>query len=191
MQEIKLNNCEQQKRQEWEEIQVQLFKIGFKSLSLSQYQQSGAFFISETKNIIISFLAATSVISGDITLGMMTAIQYIIGQLNAPVNQMIAFIRSAQDAHISMERLNEIHHRRDEVQAAVGTLNELPSNHDLRLQDLSFRYDGGTQPVLAKLNLTIPAGKVTASVGTSGSGKTTITCALLELLKETVFVVPM
>ena len=185
MQEIKLNNCEQQKRQEWEEIQVRLFKIGFKSLSLSQYQQSGAFFISETKNIIISFLAATSVISGNITLGMMTAIQYIIGQLNAPVNQMIAFIRSAQDAHISMERLNEIHHRRDEVQAAVGTLNELPSNHDLRLQDLSFRYDGGTQPVLAGLNLTIPAGKVTAIVGTSGSGKTTLIKLLLGFYEPT------
>ena len=185
MQEIKLNNCEQQKRQEWEKIQVRLFKIGFKSLSLSQYQQSGAFFISETKNIIISFLAATSVISGDITLGMMTAIQYIIGQLNAPVNQLIAFIRSAQDAHISMERLNEIHHRRDEVQAAAGTVSWLPACHDILLQNLSFRYDGTTQPVLSGLNLTIPAGKVTAIVGTSGSGKTTLIKLMLGFYEPT------
>ena len=185
MQEIKLNNCEQQKRQEWEKIQVRLFKIGFKSLSLSQYQQSGAFFISETKNIIISFLAATSVISGDITLGMMTAIQYIIGQLNAPVNQLIAFIRSAQDAHISMERLNEIHHRRDEVQAAAGTVSWLPACHDILLQNLSFRYDGTTQPVLSGLNLTIPAGRVTAIVGTSGSGKTTLIKLMLGFYEPT------
>jgi ATP-binding cassette subfamily B protein len=114
MQEIKLNNCERQKRWEWERIQAKLFRISVKGLALSQYQQSGAFFINETKNIIISFFAAQAVITGNMTLGMMMAVQYIIGQLNAPISQFIGFIQSAQDAKISMERLGEIHNREDE-----------------------------------------------------------------------------
>lgn len=120
MQEIKLNNCEKQKRWEWESIQAKLFRVSIKGLALSQYQQSGAFFINETKNILISFVSAAAVIKGDMTLGMMTAVQYIIGQLNAPINQMIGFIQSAQDAKISLERLGEIHNREDENQFAMG-----------------------------------------------------------------------
>jgi ATP-binding cassette subfamily B protein len=194
MQEIKLNNCEKQKRWEWENIQAKLFRVSIKGLALSQYQQSGAFFINETKNILISFVSAAAVIKGDMTLGMMTAVQYIIGQLNAPINQMIGFIQSAQDAKISLERLGEIHNREDEdVQlgirneelgimtdggvSAVGTYRIRPM--DLRMENVTFRYDELSDNVLENITLEIPAGKVTAIVGMSGSGKTTIVKLLL------------
>ena len=194
MQEIKLNNCEKQKRWEWENIQAKLFRVSIKGLALSQYQQSGAFFINETKNILISFVSAAAVIKGDMTLGMMTAVQYIIGQLNAPINQMIGFIQSAQDAKISLERLGEIHNREDEdVQlgirneelgimtdggvSVVGTYRIRPM--DLRMENVTFRYDELSDNVLEDVSLAIPAGKVTAIVGMSGSGKTTIVKLLL------------
>ncbi len=194
MQEIKLNNCEKQKRWEWESIQAKLFRVSIKGLALSQYQQSGAFFINETKNILISFVSAAAVIKGDMTLGMMTAVQYIIGQLNAPINQMIGFIQSAQDAKISLERLGEIHNREDEdVQlgirneelgimtdggvSVVGTYRIRPM--DLRMENVTFRYDELSDNVLEDVSLAIPAGKVTAIVGMSGSGKTTIVKLLL------------
>ena len=194
MQEIKLNNCEKQKRWEWENIQAKLFRVSIKGLALSQYQQSGAFFINETKNILISFVSAAAVIKGDMTLGMMTAVQYIIGQLNAPINQMIGFIQSAQDAKISLERLGEIHNREDEdVQlgirneelgimtdggvSVVGTYRIRPM--DLRMENVTFRYDELSDNVLENITLAIPAGKVTAIVGMSGSGKTTLLKLLL------------
>ena len=179
MQEIKLNNCEKQKRWEWENIQAKLFRVSIKGLALSQYQQSGAFFINETKNILISFFAAAAVINGDMTLGMMTAVQYIIGQLNSPINQMIGFIQSAQDAKISMERLGEIHNRKDEEEEEAEKVDILPEDHSLSISDLDFRYDELGENVLENLNLQIPAGKVTAIVGTSGSGKTTLVKLLL------------
>ena len=187
MQEIKLNNCEKQKRWEWENIQAKLFRVSIKGLALSQYQQSGAFFINETKNILISFVSAAAVIKGDMTLGMMTAVQYIIGQLNAPINQMIGFIQSAQDAKISLERLGEIHNREDENQFVVGTrfiASDSQSPYcirpmDLRMENVTFRYDELSDNVLEDISLAIPEGKVTAIVGMSGSGKTTIVKLLL------------
>ena len=195
MQEIKLNNCEKQKRWEWENIQAKLYHVSIKGLALSQYQQSGAFFINETKNILISFVSAAAVIKGNMTLGMMTAVQYIIGQLNAPINQMIGFIQSAQDAKISLERLGEIHNREDEGfqctmyneqctmigdmsnPDVVGTYRIRPT--DLRVENVTFRYDELSDNVLEDISLAIPAGKVTAIVGMSGSGKTTIVKLLL------------
>jgi ATP-binding cassette subfamily B protein len=180
MQEIKLNNCERQKRWEWERIQAKLFKINIKSLALDQYQQVGSLFINETKNIIISFLAAASVIDGSMTLGMMLAVQYIIGQLNSPIEQMITFMRSAQDAKISLERLGEIHSKDDEEFIDEGKINDLPANRDLKITDLSFSYSGRNDDfVLEHINLTIPEKKITAIVGTSGSGKTTLLKLLL------------
>ena len=193
MQEIKLNNCEKQKRWEWENIQAKLFRVSIKGLALSQYQQSGAFFINETKNILISFVSAAAVIKGDMTLGMMTAVQYIIGQLNAPINQMIGFIQSAQDAKISLERLGEIHNREDEeAQGAmyneqctmvgdVSNPNAVETCHgaSLQVENVTFRYDELSDNVLEDITLEIPAGKVTAIVGMSGSGKTTIVKLLL------------
>ncbi len=182
MQEIKLNNCEKHKRWEWENIQAKLFRVSIKGLALSQYQQSGAFFINETKNILISFFAAAAVINGDMTLGMMTAVQYIIGQLNSPINQMIGFIQSAQDAKISLERLGEIHNREDEEKDEKDRINEWPTGTEplsLQIDNVTFRYDELGDNVLENLTLHIPAGKVTAIVGMSGSGKTTLVKLLL------------
>ncbi|MBN2892395.1 MAG: peptidase domain-containing ABC transporter [Bacteroidales bacterium] len=180
MQEIKLNNCERQKRWDWERIQARIFKINVKSLSLNQFQQGGSSFINETKNILISFVAATSVIKGDMTLGMMLAVQYIIGQLNTPIAQMINFTRSAQDAKISLERLGEIHEKEDEENINDDKINILPENKTLEISDLSFEYEGaGTDLVLKNINLVIPEKKITAIVGTSGSGKTTLIKLLL------------
>ena len=179
MQEIKLNNCEKQKRWEWENIQAKLFKVSIKGLALSQYQQSGAFFINETKNILISFISARAVIEGDMTLGMMMAVQYIIGQLNSPISQMIGFVQSAQDAKISLERLGEIHNKEDETQDSDSKVTILPEDKSLSVQNLTFYYDPLGEAVLKDLNLFIPQRKVTAIVGMSGSGKTTLVKMLL------------
>jgi len=180
MQEIKLNNCEKQKRWEWENIQIKLFNVSIKGLALSQYQQAGAFFIDQTKNIIISFFAAQAVINGNMTLGMMMAVQYIIGQLNAPISQLIGFVQSAQDAKISLERLGEIHNREDEENPNESKIMLLPQKKAIVIQNLAFQYDGPhSETVLDNVSLDIPSGKVTAIVGMSGSGKTTLVKLML------------
>ena len=180
MQEIKLNNCERQKRWKWERIQARLFRVNIQGLALSQWQQAGAMFFNETKNIFITFLSASAVINGDVTLGMMMSVQYIIGQLNAPVEQMISFMQQAQDAKISMERLGEIHNKEDEEPANAMKVNQLPSDLSIELNNISFQYEGPpSEMVLKNINLTIPEGKTTAIVGTSGSGKTTLVKLLL------------
>lgn len=180
MQDIKLNNCEKQKRWGWEEIQAKLFKVSVKSLSLGQVQEMGSSFIDQAKNILISFVTAKAVINGDMTIGMMMALQYIIGQLNAPISQFITFVQSAQDASISIERLGEIHRIEDEEPETSNRLEEIPGVADLEFRDVCFQYGGSTSPkVLNKINLIIPGGKTTAIVGTSGSGKTTLLKLLL------------
>jgi ATP-binding cassette subfamily B protein len=189
MQEIKLHGSEKQQRWQWEHLQAKLFKLGMKGLSLNQWQQAGAFFINEGKNIVITFIAATAVIQGQITLGAMLAIQYIIGQLNAPIEQMIGFVQNWQLAKISLERLNEINQLGDEEPIVLDdsknihqTLtNELPTNRTIHLEQINFTYPGaGNEPVLKNINMVIPEGKVTAIVGTSGSGKTTLLKLLLK-----------
>ncbi|WP_317172939.1 peptidase domain-containing ABC transporter [Pedobacter fastidiosus] len=181
MQEIKLNNCEQQKRWEWERLQAGLFRFNISSLKLGQYQQAGAFFINEGKNILITFLVAKSVIDGALTLGAMMAVQYIIGQLNSPIEQMLGFIQQLQDAKISLERLNEIREMDDEEPSGKTFVKELPTDKSLNLQNIIFTYPGaGNEPVLSNINLNIPEGKTTAIVGMSGSGKTTILKLLLR-----------
>jgi ATP-binding cassette subfamily B protein len=186
MQEIKLNNCEKQKRWEWERIQAKLFRVNIKSLSLSQYQQMGSIFINQTKNIFITFFAAKGVITGDMTLGMMLAVQYIIGQLNSPIEQLIGFMHTTQDAKISLERLGEIHLKDDEEPADTPKVTILPRNRDLIVSDLSFQYEGPhSEFVLKDVDLTIPESKVTAVVGMSGSGKTTLVKLLLGFYQPT------
>ncbi len=185
MQEIKLNGAEQSKRWEWENLQAQLFKLGFKGLSLSQYQQAGVFFINEGKNILITFFVAKAVLDGQLTLGAMMAIQYIIGQLNSPVEQLIGFVQSAQDAKISLERLNEIHQIDEEEPNDKTFITHLHDNKTIQIQNLSYTYPGaGNEPVLKNINLKIPEGKITAIVGMSGSGKTTLLKLLLKFYEN-------
>ena len=180
MQEIRLNNCEKQKRWEWERIQARLFRVNVQSLSLSQYQQLGGLFFNETKNIVITIMAAYAVVKGQMSLGMMLSVQYIIGQLNSPIDQMITFIHSAQDAKISLERLGEIHGKEDEESVQEEKLTELPMRKSLRLQNVTFQYEGPHSPkVLNNVTIPIPERKITAIVGTSGSGKTTLVKLLL------------
>lgn len=175
MQEIKLNNCEKQKRWEWERIQVKLFKISIRGLKLSQIQQTGSVFFTQTTQIIISFIAAKAVVDGQMTLGMMMSMTYILGQVSAPIGEFIGFFQSLQDAQISLERLNEIHNQKDEDQNSEALLHELPTCHDIHLDHIRFSYSGAERDyALDDVSLTIPQGKVTAIVGASGSGKTTI-----------------
>jgi len=185
MQEIKLNNAENTYRWAWEGLQAGLFKLNFKSLSLNQYQQIGAFFINQSKNIFITYIVAKLVIEGSLTLGMMLAIQYIIGQLNSPIEQLIGFTQQAQDAKISLERLNDIHTLEDEEPANKQFAHTIPATHDIILKNLSFTYPGaGNEPVLKNINVTIPQGKVTAILGMSGSGKTTLVKLLLRFYEH-------
>ena len=181
MQEIKLQDCEQRRRWEWEDAQADLFDANMKSLKLQQTQEAGSIFINETKNIIITVLAATAVINNEMTLGMMLAVQYIIGQLNAPVEQLLNFIYSMQDVSISLERINEIHEKPNEASIA-GALTSFdhPSGCDIKLNDVVFRYDKHLEPnIIDHVTTVLPRGKVTAIVGTSGSGKTTLIKLLL------------
>jgi ATP-binding cassette, subfamily B, bacterial len=180
MQEIKLNNCEKQKRWDWERIQAMLFKISIKGLILGQYQQGGAVLVNGIKNVTITFFTAKAVIDGQMTLGMMLAIQYIIGQLNSPIDQFIGFIQSWQDAKISLERLGEIEKKDAEDTSDKFITSELPIKKDISMNRVSFQYEGPHSPyVLDEMSLKIPANQVTAIVGTSGSGKTTFLKLLL------------
>lgn len=186
MQEIKLNTCEKQKRWDWERIQARLFRIRVRYLSLTQYQQVGSVFINETKNIFISFLAAKAVIDMDMTLGVMFAVSYIIGQLNSPIDQLIGFVHSAQDAKISLERLAEVHQEDSEEEYEESKLVDLPTNKTFSISNLSFQYEGpSSKKVLNGINLEIPSNKITAIVGVSGSGKTTLMKLLLGFYNPT------
>ena len=183
MQEIKLQGCEQRKRWEWEDVQADLFKVNLQSLNLQQVQQAGSITINEVKNILITVLAATAVIHGNMTLGMMLAVQYIIGQLNSPVEQLIQFIYSWQDVSISLDRMNEIHTETNEEnveRTRTAYTDKTTEGHSLTIKDLSFKYDiYSPKDILSNINLSIPNGKVTAIVGASGSGKTTLVKLLL------------
>ena len=186
MQEIKLNDCEKQKRWEWERIQARLFQVSIKGLVLGQTQEVGGTFIDQTKNVVISFLAASAVIEGHMTLGMMVALQYIIGQLNAPLSQFIQFVQATQDAKISLERLSEIQEKDDEEPADEERIRVIPDHADIEFRGVTFRYDGPhSAKALDDVSVTIPADKVTAIVGASGSGKTTMLKLMLGFYTPT------
>lgn len=187
MQEIKLAGAERPMRWAWERLQARLFQLQMKSLSQMQYQQAGAFAINETKNLLITFLAARAVIDGQLTLGAMLAMQYMVGQLNGPIDQLVGFVQGLQDAKISVERLNEIHALADEEPEGGLVLTAPPAGapvsgqQTLHLRDVSFGYPGaGQTTVLDQINLSILAGRTTAIVGMSGSGKTTLLKLLLK-----------
>ena len=181
MQEIKLQGCEQRKRWEWEDVQADLFDVNMQSLNLRQNQEAGGIFINELKNILVTVLAATAVINGSLTLGMMLSIQYIIGQLNSPVEQLMSFIYQWQDVSISLDRMNEIHTQQND-EGTGRSIAALPRDveTDIHIRNVCFRYDGARPDyVLEGIDLHIPQGKVTAIVGASGSGKTTLIKLLL------------
>lgn len=181
MQDIKLSGAETSKRWEWERIQAKLFRWNIRSLSLSQIQQAGAIMINQGKNILITFLSAKAVMDGQITLGGMMSIQYILGQFNAPIEQLIGFLQSWQDAQMSMERLNEIHRLGDEESSSIISRSDWDPHQDIVFNNVTYTYPGaGNEAVLRNINLRIPHGKTTAIVGTSGSGKTTLLKLLLR-----------
>ena len=182
MQEIKLNNCEKQKRWQWERIQVKLYKIRVKGLTLGQIQQVGSIFFYQTTNVFITFIAAKAVVEGQMTLGMMMSLTYIIGQLSGPIGAFIGFAQEFQDAKISLERLNDIHGQQDEEIGISSKVSVLEGRREIRIEDLSFSYDGSNRNyVLRNLNLVIPEHRVTAIVGASGSGKTTLIKLMLGI----------
>ena len=175
MQEIKLNTCEQQKRWEWEHVQARIFRLNIKGLIIGQYQESGATLINEVKNLLITALVAMFVLQGDMTLGMMMSVQYIIGSLNGPVNQLVDFMRRYQDARLSLERLQEVYEKDDEVTSGRQLITDVSADSDITIKHLTFRYDKlNDNPTLDDINVVVPHGKTTAIVGLSGSGKTTL-----------------
>lgn len=185
MTEIKLNNSQRKTNRNWEYIQAQLFGLNLDSNKLSQFQESGGTLINELKNILITYVAATAVINGDITLGMMLSIQFIIGQLNVPINDIINIIRDWQDAKLSLERIGEIKNLKEEDSEAIDYI-QLVDIEDLTIRNLSFQYEDENSPwVLKDVNITIPKGKITAIVGMSGSGKTTLLKLLLKYFSPT------
>lgn len=184
--EVKLNNCENQKRWRWEQIQIKLFKIGIKGLTLGQYQQAGSGFFTQITNITITFLIARDVVNGTLTLGMMMSVVYILGQLSGPINQIISLIQSMQDAKISLERLSEIHMKKSEDQDENIMVNEIGDHEGISIDQVSFSYTGlERNNVLKDVSFDIPKNKVTAIVGASGSGKTTLLKLLLGFYEPT------
>ncbi|ASZ14325.1 peptidase domain-containing ABC transporter [Chitinophaga pendula] len=186
MQEIKLNNCETARRWEWEQVQARLFRISVKGLAVGQYQQAGSVFFHQLKNILISFLSAREVLQGNMTLGMMLSVSYIIGQMNGPLDQLLGFVQAAQDARMSLNRLAEIHGQEEEEKNDKVLPPPITEEGSLHLRNVSFQYAGPQSPfVLKDIDLVIPRGKVTAIVGTSGSGKTTLMKLLLQFYPPT------
>ena len=187
MQEIKLNNAGTKKRWQWEDLQAKLFKINLKSLRIKQIQTSGASLLNELKNIIISFLAARLVIQGQISLGVMLSVSYIIGQLNAPILQLVEFTELWQNARLSIARINEIHNKPDEENIRDEKITVIKDG-DITLKDVSFSYSASAfiKPTIDSINLIIPNKKVTAIVGSSGSGKTTLMKLLLKFYEPSI-----
>ncbi|WP_317040444.1 peptidase domain-containing ABC transporter [Hymenobacter coccineus] len=184
--EIKINDCGIQKIWEWEGIQAKLFHFNVRSLALTQYQQVGATFLNQVKNIFILFLAARLVMSNVMSLGELLAIQFIVGQMNGPIAQLAVFLQTYQDARISMERLGQVQTLEEEEVPGKAYLPTLPAGRCLVLRNVSFVYPGaGNKSTLHNLSFTIPAGKTTAIVGASGSGKTTLLKLLLRICLPT------
>lgn len=186
MQEIKLNTCEQQQRWTWENIQANIFQLRIKGLTIAQYQESGGILSNEIKNLIITAYVATLVVAGDLTIGAMLTIQYIIGLINSPIDQLVIILRQYQDAQLSLNRLQNIYDLKDEIPKDKEFIRDIPQNADIKVENLCFKYDPlEMDNTLSYLNFTIPFGKKTAIVGLSGSGKTTLLKMLLGFYTPT------
>jgi len=178
--EIKLSGAEQKMRNKWEFTQGEIFQLSIRKLRVSQIQTIGSFFISNITNITLSIMSAYLVINGEITLGMMMSLSFILGQLKGPISSLLGFIHSFQDAKISVERLSEIHFQKDENANLTTKDLDFRESSDIHIKNITFNYMGDKlDPILKNLSLTIPKGKITAIVGESGSGKTTIIKLLL------------
>lgn len=181
MQDIKLHNAEKSKRWSWERTQAALIRTEMGGAVYNQIQRTGGDFINEGKNLIILFFVANSVLEGTMTLGMLVAIMYVVAQLNSPIRQFVEFIRSFEEAKISLERMNEIHTKANEEEAR-GKISMLPETGDLSLEEVDFQYNGPNSPlVLKNISLDIRKGETTVIVGTSGSGKSTLLKLLLNV----------
>lgn len=178
IEEIQLNSFEEYKKNKWKEIQEHLYTTNLKVLNVDQFQLNGFNLINNLKNIIVTFIVAKSVISGALSLGNMLSISYIIGQMNSPINQLISFFRTALDARLSFNRLNEIHNK--DLSNTTGLACDF-NNAPIMLSNICFQYEGPKSPfVLKNIDLTIQNGKITAIVGQSGSGKSTLMKLLLK-----------
>ncbi|MCH2084822.1 MAG: ATP-binding cassette domain-containing protein [Saprospiraceae bacterium] len=184
IQDIKLNNSEKQKRWNWEKIQSKLFKLNIRYLKYNQVQTSGSFFINETKNLMITYIAAINVVSGNFTIGMMLAIQAIVGQLNGPISLLISLIQRWHDTKLSLERLDEIRQMKDEDSDEEEQIKELDKDGSIYIRNLNFKYPGTDELVLDNVSIDIPKGKTTAIVGASGSGKSTLIKLLLKFYEN-------
>jgi len=182
--EIKINNLQQKKKWDWEKSRLEIYDLNIKLLNLSQMQNIGTTVINRLKDVFITFFAAKAVINGQMTLGMMLSAQYIIGQMNGPVGQMIGFIQSFQDAKISLERVGEVVHEEQEEKSFEGIEMKLPERQSIDIKGVSFKYHPNSPSVLDDVNFSIPQGKVTAIVGESGSGKSTLMKILLRLYQD-------
>jgi ATP-binding cassette subfamily B protein len=192
MQEIKLNGLESYKEKQWEELQDKLFKVNLRILNIDQKQSVGFKFINNLKNILVTFIAAHEVINGNISIGVMLSISFIIGEMNSPISQLLAFFRSWQDAKISIDRMMDIHQEADEEMLADARPKHLlhkegyQMGEGILVKDMGFRYgESKSAWVLHKVNISIPKGKTTAIVGESGSGKTTLLKLLLKFYEPT------
>jgi len=188
MQEIKINNCEKYMRAKWEHIQSKLFGIQLQGLIVNQFQEIGSHTLTIFKNIIMSYIVARLVLNGSMTLGALLSISYIVGELNLPLENILQFFRSFQEATLSINRLSEIHNREDEGKNSYLSVENTYRNNQtgIVLKDLVFQYEGPRSPkILNNINFTIPFGAVTAIVGASGSGKTTLLKLLLKFYEPT------
>ena len=175
MQEIKLNNLEERKCREWESLQAGLYRLGRRGLMIGQVQQAGLLVFSTTTGIAISYMTARRVVDGEMTLGMMTSLSFILGQVSGPIGSFIGFIQRYQDARISLERLGDIHARKEGGMDEGTGRNGMPTGKDIRFRNVSFSYNGMDRDMVLKdISFTIPQGHVTAIVGRSGCGKTTL-----------------
>lgn len=184
MQEIKLNCIEREKCWEWEHLQARLYKISRKAMLLGQIQSAGSLIFSSTTGVVLSYITAQKVVTGEMTLGMMTSLSFILGQVAAPIGSFIGFAQRYQDAKISLERLADIHSQDDEHKEYEEKKSILPKDKNIILNKVSFSYSGNINNlVLKNISIQIPQNKITAIVGKSGCGKTTLIKLLQGLYK--------